>query len=303
MIKPPRPQTKKSNQKPWQPPERKAVTIVAGFKCQEGIVICADSQETVPGLLKRNIPKLHFEPQGTIPKSDELAAIFAGATESGPFLDRLITDCWNEVRKAKSLEQACGFADEAIKHHYKEYGGIYQQGYCPTAELVFGLKMQGHSRLFHSFDAVVNEVEGSKLYTASGIGQYLADFLIPRSFHAHLNIYQVIAIATYLLFQAKKHVDGCGGDSHVAFLRNKGTSGEVEYAIVETVGHLASLVDSRWGSILPRYADPSTPHEEFERLAKDAIQILTHERDQTLKKLSEWNDFWEKSIEQLGLEK
>jgi hypothetical protein len=285
--------------KPERLPARKTVTIVAGFKCQEGIVICADSQETVPGLLKRNVPKLHFEPQGITPKSAELAAIFAGATENGPFLDRLVTDCWNEVRKSNNLEEACKFADGAIKHHYKEYGEIYQQGYCPSAEMVFGIKMHGESRLLRSLDAVVNEVQG---YTASGVGQYLADFLIPRSFHPYLNIYQVIAIAAYLLFQAKEHVDGCGGPSHIAFLRNKGTSGEAEYAIVDTVGRLASLVDSRWGWILPEYADPSTPHEEFDRLAKDAIRILMNERDENLKKLSEWNDFWKKSIEQLGLE-
>jgi len=34
-------------QKPERLPERKAVTIIAGFKCSDGIVVCADTQETV----------------------------------------------------------------------------------------------------------------------------------------------------------------------------------------------------------------------------------------------------------------
>ena len=46
--------------KPSRPPRRKAVTIIAGFRSDEGIVICADTQETVEGT-KRNVPKLRYE--------------------------------------------------------------------------------------------------------------------------------------------------------------------------------------------------------------------------------------------------
>ena len=39
--------------------EQIAVTIIAGFRCQDGVVICADTQET-SGSAKRNVPKLEF---------------------------------------------------------------------------------------------------------------------------------------------------------------------------------------------------------------------------------------------------
>jgi hypothetical protein len=35
------------------------MTIIAGFRCQDGIVVCADTQETF-GSAKRNVPKLVF---------------------------------------------------------------------------------------------------------------------------------------------------------------------------------------------------------------------------------------------------
>jgi 20S proteasome alpha/beta subunit len=33
------------------------MTIIAGFKCHEGLVLCADTQETVGNVSKRNVPK------------------------------------------------------------------------------------------------------------------------------------------------------------------------------------------------------------------------------------------------------
>jgi 20S proteasome alpha/beta subunit len=48
--------------KPRRLQKRRAVTIVAGFKTIDGIVLCADTQETIGGISKRNVPKLRFEP-------------------------------------------------------------------------------------------------------------------------------------------------------------------------------------------------------------------------------------------------
>jgi hypothetical protein len=40
---------------------RSAVTIVAGFKCADGVVLCADTQETLEGT-KTYVPKLRMFP-------------------------------------------------------------------------------------------------------------------------------------------------------------------------------------------------------------------------------------------------
>jgi 20S proteasome alpha/beta subunit len=34
------------------------MTIIAGFKCRDGVVIGGDTQETVSGLSKRNVTKI-----------------------------------------------------------------------------------------------------------------------------------------------------------------------------------------------------------------------------------------------------
>src|SRR5438874_12034650 len=107
---------------------RKTVTIIAGFRCREGIVICADTQETVSGLSKRNTPKLRFEPSGGPHEGDSLAAAFCGAGDNGPFIDKIVETAWEDAQTATSLDEACEEIEKSIKNIYREFGQIYQPG-------------------------------------------------------------------------------------------------------------------------------------------------------------------------------
>lgn len=80
------------------------MTIIAGFKSCEGIVICADTQESVSNISKRNVHKLRFEP---LPlafygeqahEGDTIAAAFCGAGH-GPFIDKLVNGAWEAAQK------------------------------------------------------------------------------------------------------------------------------------------------------------------------------------------------------------
>jgi hypothetical protein len=94
---------------PKRLPERKVVTIVAGFKFQEGVVICADTQETVGNVIKRQAPKLRFEPSlqripGQLPTKTGIAVAFCGATNNGAFVDKVIDLAWEKAKTASDLE-------------------------------------------------------------------------------------------------------------------------------------------------------------------------------------------------------
>jgi hypothetical protein len=96
-------------------PEREAVTIVAGFKSGDGVVLCADTQETAGNLAKRNVPKLRFEPSSSYAilqrilsgeKDEGLAVAFCGATDNGPFLDMLIDEAWKATKESTHFGSA-----------------------------------------------------------------------------------------------------------------------------------------------------------------------------------------------------
>ncbi len=115
--------------KPKRLPERKAVTIVAGFRCSEGIVVCADTLETIGDISKRHVPKVRFE--RCEPERGDLAVAFCGATNNGPFLDEIVDRAWRGVQAATSLDQACDLINRSLK---RSYGGHMKDSAAYTNE-------------------------------------------------------------------------------------------------------------------------------------------------------------------------
>jgi hypothetical protein len=269
------------------------VTIVAGFKCRGGVVLCADTQETTGEGPKKSVPKLRFE-SGPVPnvadrrmEKHDLAAAFCGAGH-GPFIDKIIDRAWAAVRSAPDLYEACDAAEDAIKSTYEEFGRIYQQGQCPHAEILYGITLGGRSRLFSAYGPIVNEQEG---YVSRGIGYYLADFLASRMYASHLTARQCVILAAYILFQAKEHVEGCGGDSHIAVLRDAESSGIVEMGLVNEITEFVKLSDYHTGQILMNMADFDSPADEVAQEVESLIQLLNHNRGFHINHLREHRDF------------
>jgi 20S proteasome alpha/beta subunit len=262
------------------------VTIVAGFKTYEGVVLCADTQET-SGTAKRRVPKLIFHPEYQTIKMKRdpnyLAAAFCGAGD-GAFVDLLVDQSWRSAQHATNLEDASNRIVATIKETYREYGQIYQPGSCPTAELLFGVRMDGDSRLFAATGPLVNEKNG---YSSSGIGYYLADFLAARMYKEYLSLKACVILAAYVLFQAKEHVEGCGGDSHIAVLRNQGISGMVDIKRVEAITKFLQLADSELGDILLAAADLDTNNDKLRKEFAESLHTLETLRDRTREEIDE----------------
>ena len=269
------------------------MTIIAGFRCRDGVVVCADTQETSNGS-KRNIPKLRFEEgRQWIPdfgfESTGLAAAFCGSSDNGPFVDKLIDRAWNTAKSAQDLKAAADSIESVIKNTYEEFGQIYQAGQCPGAELIYGLTMGGDSKLFSAYGPIVNE---SDTYVSSGIGYYLADFLAERMYGGHLTTRQCAILAAYILYQTKTHVEGCGGDSHVAVLREQESSGLVEWKLIDEVTKYIKLVDKDAGELLPTFANFTAKPEEIEEESARLISSLRELRQHHVKELQDHQDWW-----------
>jgi hypothetical protein len=264
-------------------PERKAVTIVAGFKCQDGVVLCADTQETINHISKRNIPKLRVEPSSSevasriFHKQPDIAVAFCGATDNGPFLDEIIERAWQSVRNASSLSEATVFIDHSIKNSYEEFGRIYQPGCLPTTEIIYGIKMDGDSRLFYSLGPAVNE---KSEYATGGVGLYMADFLATRMYRSEWNIFQGAILAAYILFETKEHVDGCGGESHIAILPNNGECRLARPKSVEAITRMLRTVDIVTSRLWVESADLGTQSEQFKKNIEAVVSTLMDAREQ-----------------------
>lgn len=291
MLKPLSKPPQEPAPKPKRFPERKAVTIAAGFKCPGGIVLCADTQETVAGLSKRHVPKLRVEPSGFLLATSalrgyDLAVAFCGSTDNGPFLDEIVETAWKSVQEAESLDDACEKIRVSIKESYREAGEVYQTGYCPSANLIYGVKKGGQSKLFEASGPSVNEKNS---YCSAGAGYYMADFLASRMYSHELTIQQCIILAAYVLFEAKEHVDGCGGDSHIAVLRNNGHSGLEDSLKIKSITEMLQSIDTHLGRLVLDSANFDLDEERFAANFNAALKSLAQLRTGTKVAFEYWD--------------
>ena len=230
------------------------MTIIAGFKCSDGVVICADTQETL-GSAKRDVPKLRFEPSDPATEVEDnhsnLAAAFCGAGH-GPFIDKIVSEAWKAAKDQNNISDVCDAIEKSIRNQYRDFGNIYQQGSCPEVQLIFGVKMNGASRLFSASGPIVNEKFG---FDSGGIGHYMADFLAEKMHHSQMTSMQCAILAAYVLLEAKRHVDGCGGDSQIAVLRNRSTSGIIDWIRIHKITELVEVADDTASEIMMAIAN------------------------------------------------
>lgn len=269
--------------------------MIAGFRCQDGIVVCADTQETL-GSAKRNVPKLEFTkgPTWSAEQNEmvnhDLALALCGAGD-GPFVDKIASRAWDALRGVADIVEASDSVESMIKETYQEFGQIYQPGSFPEAELIYGITIGGQSRLFQACGPVVLE----KSYASSGIGHYLADFLAERmganGEHGWLTTRQCVAVAAYILFQAKEHVEGCGGNSNIAVLRESESSGMVDSELVEHLTEYLKLADRFTGELLLDTADFSISDAALDEKIESSVGVMKHIRNKEMEKLKEDRQF------------
>jgi 20S proteasome alpha/beta subunit len=174
--------------------ERKAMTIVVGFRCANGIVLGADRQISVPGAHKYHERKIRVE------RGDGWNILFGYAGLPGV------------AREAKLHEQN----EPSIENLKKAVDSV-------VTDMSLG-RQYGDSQLelLIGWTAVFEKPEllkfdGKGLHTADdfnvlGVGESsLIRFLADNLFQSRLNVEFGATVAAYLIYKAGQYVDHCGG--------------------------------------------------------------------------------------------
>jgi hypothetical protein len=164
-----------------------------------------------------------FPGDGTPDHAEDLCVAFAGSGNHGAWIDKVVERAWKAIKNATAFDEACSLAEDEIKNTYREYGQIFQPGAMPHADLLYGIKMDNRSALFHADGEVV--IERDK-YDVRGSGYELGNFLAGQLWNVGTapSLSQLIVLATYIVYEAKLNVNGVGGDTHLVALRNQGDS-------------------------------------------------------------------------------
>ncbi len=220
MLKLPRPLEPKPRilfkptaKRPWR---KSKMTIAAGFVSSEGIVLCADTQEVVSGYTKNSTEKIRlwFDQGLTI------ATTGAGDTELietvAEHIERSLYSGYSP--KKLRLEHAVQeIIRVTIASSFEKYIAPYAQfpkddrPWCDLLTVVsVSNEINNYDCLFRVSGTTVRLVERAECV---GSGLLLAKSLIERFYHPFMDLDELMLAACYIMYQTKKWIDGCGGNT------------------------------------------------------------------------------------------
>src|SRR5215468_3573876 len=184
--------------KPKIPQRAKAMTIAIGFRCADGVVLCADQKITGghPGFEKKIRP---------INQEQDCFLVYAGVKS---FTRELL-----EKLQKLSVQLSGEELKELIRTEYK---GFLQVHYTNEAdeslktwsEIIFSLR-EGDTVKLYASDG--NNLQPVTKYIAYGTGSDLADPFLYAYFSRTCVVNQAANLGIYTLSRIKDFAENCGG--------------------------------------------------------------------------------------------
>ena len=189
------------------------MTLIAGFTCKDGVVMCADTELTMSGWMKysgskiRSYNKLRCHP----------VFCFSGDER---FCNTFISKLAIQISRAESADKPIvkAIEDEAFYIHKRFKGEPYEEDSALILSLIFGGKGKGRRRLCEISRGIVSPVEQSCL----GSGALVTRAMIAELFSPELSMKDVALLATYLLAEGKTYGYGVGQESQILLLSHAG---------------------------------------------------------------------------------
>ena len=200
------------------------MTLVAGFKCRGGVVLCADSQEHAQDL-KFWVDKLFYY-------NEEWCQAGFGGSGPGWLVDRLLERIGEELDKRHDTIAAVrGSIRRALQDVYKKEVKLHPDDEKEKqAELLIAVRPKSEQQvtMFHTDGPVMHEVFGSG-YQIVGVGE-AAGYIAQNLYKADLSINAGVILGTYVTGHAKKYIDSVAGNTQILVVTDVG---RIEYERVE----------------------------------------------------------------------
>jgi hypothetical protein len=246
------------------------LTIAAAFPCRDGLVICADTQEIIPGYVKTDTEKMRVM-QGPL-----FNMVFTGAGDSD-----LIEMTVQEMDIALKKSKGSGEWDirVALKSALLD---VFNKHILPDPDILPEDRPELLIALQYDAATLAYKTKGTKfrrLHSAACVGRgiILAKSLIARLFDSKMPLSQGSLVALYVLNQTKRWVDGCGGKSDVLLLSDRNRSiARFPTNEVESLEKHFDEFDEYVRPLPIAAADRNLPHDHFDELMKQfGINMLS----------------------------
>lgn len=245
------------------------MTYISGFYCDHGIVLCADSEESLGDEEKREVEKLYVSKQ---------YPIAIGGAGLGEAIDAFAQELLESVEEnipvktepLKSLIQA------ALKENH-ERDAVHSQWPIEYRKAQYLIGAWPN----HEPEPVLFRVKGKRIYRVRqraiiGYATASNEMLLKRMYRPELPMQQAVLLAIYLVSQSKIVDQGVGFDTRVALVT--GNEAWMEYpeyvqAAEKRVGEFISLIDTLFLVSVDGSIPPSQFPEVLRAFAADVGQL------------------------------
>jgi 20S proteasome alpha/beta subunit len=184
------------------------MTIAAGFHCADGVVLCADSEVT------DEVTKYHRE---KIFSHDEfLLATGAGATDYIKMAFDKLSEKFSLQRPSDPMRARQAVEETVLDVYEHHIGPYFEKLDNPGITLLVAVRtLDGKVALIKTMHTAAFLVER---YECIGIGLHLAEYWASLLYSPDLSAELMSCLCLFIVREVKRHVPGCGGETHVMTL-------------------------------------------------------------------------------------
>ena len=213
------------NLRPKRLPWARRMTIAIGLLAQDGVILAADTEESIPDYLKRHQGKIMTTEAsistgiGTIVDYSKGIMAISGAGD-GDYLDSISQDmCAVFMRSQKKhlLETKTELQNE-MKNFYRDH--VIPFTALPSEErpelaLIMAIVRSSERAVWTTR---MNRIKRCFGFGAVGIGAFYALTMLTR-LYKELDVDTAKILAAYTMFYVKDHVPGCGKETQIVCLQ------------------------------------------------------------------------------------
>ena len=190
------------------------MTIAAGFVCEEGVVLCADTEHTGWAFKFHDSKLDHFELPG-----GKIAFALAGHTSFA----------WSAIQKCRDRLNAIAPKDiiieleQILETEYRR--NVLDHPSYPDGKYYLLIAVWAPAQrvaLYVTDETCIRKVDG---FECVGVGSELASFIIRPTYARLMPERKALSLAAYALAEVKESIPRCGGMSVYLLLQNDGNVG------------------------------------------------------------------------------
>jgi hypothetical protein len=238
------------------------VTLIAGFKCEGGVVLCADTlEEAIP--VKYSVDKL------IVYEKEWCRVGFAGSGDQGDLIDTVVERIRERLDEDKpdSLALVKASIRAALVDVYSNDIAAFPQPPPPADPIdtqvllliAVRAKNDSEASLLLGNCSVLHEAEP---YELRGIGEVVR-FVAQRLYRETLSLMETRLLCVHLLSLSKKNLTGVGGESHIVVLTNDGWIYKESIKETELIETGLEHFDRVFGDLFLAFADTGLSEDEF----------------------------------------